>query len=81
MAAGTAVVAAKVGQVEEIIEDGENGFLYSPGDLDEMFNCCQKIVSNPSLKQSVENNAQQLIRNKHTWDHVANTIVDIAKSL
>lgn len=81
MAAGTAVVAAKIGQVEEIVNDGENGFLYSPADLDEMFNCCQKILSNPHLKQSISNNAQQLIREKHTWDHVANTIIDIAKSL
>jgi glycosyltransferase involved in cell wall biosynthesis len=44
------IIASKVaGCVAELVADGENGFVVSPGDVEELADAMRKIVSNPAL--------------------------------
>jgi glycosyltransferase involved in cell wall biosynthesis len=55
---GKVVVASKIGGIPELVEDGINGLLFRPGDVDE---CRKKILTlwnNPKLISSMEHNTQ-----------------------
>lgn len=81
MACGVPVVAARIGQIEDIIVDGENGLLYTPEQLDELADKCTKLIENPSYAHALGVKAQQFIRDTHTWDHNAERIISIFRSL
>ena len=46
MAAGKIVVASNIGGTPEIIENGKNGFLFSPGDNQALYNLLKDIILN-----------------------------------
>jgi glycosyltransferase involved in cell wall biosynthesis len=52
MAAGVPVVACRVGGNGELIRDGENGFLVSPGNADELADRIDQLVRDAELRQS-----------------------------
>jgi glycosyltransferase involved in cell wall biosynthesis len=43
------VIAAKIGGIPELVQDRVNGFLYSPGDVDELASIMQGIVDHPNM--------------------------------
>lgn len=51
MAAGLAVVATPVGAVEDIVSDGETGFLVPPGDVPALRNALSRLVEEPELRR------------------------------
>ncbi|MCS4119419.1 glycosyltransferase family 4 protein [Salinibacter ruber] len=51
MACGRAVVAStKVGGAPDLIEDGENGFLFESDDMDSLTSSLQRLVDDPDLR-------------------------------
>ncbi|MBK26614.1 MAG: glycosyl transferase family 1 [Halobacteriovorax sp.] len=50
-ASGVPVVSTLVGQVPDMIEDGENGFIVEVGDTEAMAKSCLKILNNPELSK------------------------------
>jgi L-malate glycosyltransferase len=52
MAAGVPVVACRVGGNDELIRDGENGFLVSPGNAEELAERVDRLVREPELRKS-----------------------------
>jgi N-acetyl-alpha-D-glucosaminyl L-malate synthase BshA len=50
MACETPVVAAKVGGISEVVEDGESGFLLPLGDVESMAGRTLEILNNPDLR-------------------------------
>jgi len=50
MAAGTPVVAARVGGVPEIVRDAENGLLFSGGDDDALAAAVQRVLTDDALR-------------------------------
>lgn len=51
MAAGLAVVATPVGAVEDIVSDGETGFLVPPGDVAALKDALARLVAEPDLRR------------------------------
>jgi 1,2-diacylglycerol 3-alpha-glucosyltransferase len=49
MACGLPVIAAKAGALEELIQHGENGFLFEPGDVDGMVRYTLEIMRDDAL--------------------------------
>lgn len=47
MALGRAVIATRVGDVEDAVVDGENGILLSPGDVPGLANAIREMVTHP----------------------------------
>lgn len=51
MASGVPVVGARAGGIPDVIADGENGFLFEPGDADELADNIMLLVNDPELRQ------------------------------
>jgi glycosyltransferase involved in cell wall biosynthesis len=58
MAAGVPVAASKVGGIPDLIEDGVNGLLFNPEDPSSMRAAVQRLLENPSLRQSLAERAR-----------------------
>jgi glycosyltransferase involved in cell wall biosynthesis len=61
MAAGVPVLASSVEGVPEIIEDGINGFLVSPGNTEELADRIIFILNDPHLLQNVSEKAKRMV--------------------
>ncbi len=70
MAAGRAVIASRIGQLENLIVHGENGLLYDPGDTDGLTALLRRLHDDPAARQRLGANARETILREHSWDHV-----------
>lgn len=57
MACGIVVVASKIGALPEYIENGQNGFLFSPGNVEEAASVIMKVSSNVTEHARISRNA------------------------
>lgn len=67
MAAGLAVVASRIGQVEEIIRHEETGILIPPGDSTAMANALIDLYRRPERRARLGAAARRAVQ-EHTWD-------------
>jgi glycosyltransferase involved in cell wall biosynthesis len=51
------VIGSRIAGLADVINDGENGFLVSPGDADALSKAMQQLVDNPVLLQKMGQNA------------------------
>jgi len=77
LASGMAVIGTANGGTQEIIQDGQNGFLFPSSDATALAHTIEKIISNPSLLQKVGLSGQ--LTAKKTFDF--NRMVDELESL
>lgn len=81
MACGVPVVAAGLGQIAEVVQDGETGLLYPPGDLDLLTAAVERLLADPALRRRLgEAAAAAIIRGRYTWDHNAARVVELGRS-
>ena len=66
MSMEVAVVASRVGAVPDIINSGNNGFVVSPGSVNEIVESVQKLIDNPKLLLEVKENARRAVEDKYT---------------
>lgn len=78
MAAGLPVVASNIGQIKEIIENGKNGILASPGDSAELALALKMLKRNPDLRKRLGHEAKSTIMKSHTWDKKVKQILSLA---
>jgi glycosyltransferase involved in cell wall biosynthesis len=81
MACGVPTVAARLGQIEEIVRHGETGLLYPPGELDELAAACDGLLSDLALRKRLGQAATEEVHRCYTWDHNAERIVKLVQSL
>ncbi len=75
MAVGLPIVAANVGGIAELIEDGNTGLLIEPYDNpDAYIKALKKMVEDRNLMKKIINNAAEHIRSRHNMD---NFLLDI----
>ena len=81
MACGVPVVAAAVGQIAEVIRDGDTGLLYPPGDLDALTAACARLLADSALCQRLGEAAGAEVHANYTWTRNATRIVELARTL
>ncbi|MEW6637187.1 MAG: glycosyltransferase family 4 protein [Actinomycetota bacterium] len=81
MACGVPVVAASLGQIEEVVRDGETGLLYPPGQQEALFAACDRLLSDPELRHRLGSAAAKEIHARYTWDRNAARVTELAQSL
>ncbi len=81
MACGVPVVAPKLGQIAEILCDGETGLLYPAGDLDALSAGCERLLRQPALRKKVGDAGARVIHERFTWDLNASRIIEWAQRL
>ncbi len=68
MASGAAIVASRAGQVVDVIRDGHNGLLVTPGGVSEMSAALQKLMDDPTLRSRLGQQARQDAVQSHSWE-------------
>ncbi|MGM9869239.1 MAG: glycosyltransferase family 4 protein [Sodaliphilus sp.] len=62
MSYGLAIVASTIGGIPSIVNEGENGYLLSPGDKNKLWTAIQTLIENPELRLQMGNKSQQMIQ-------------------
>lgn len=81
MACGAPVVAAGLGQIPDIVRDGETGLLYPPDEPGALLAACERLLDDPNLRKSLGRAAAKEIHAHYTWDRNAQRVTDLARSL
>lgn len=48
------VIASNIGAIPEFVQEGINGFLFEPGNADNLHDCIMQLISNPQLLNQLE---------------------------
>jgi len=67
LSSGKAVVSSKMGQIGEVIRDGNNGFLCEPDNIPQMNNKIAELIRNPHLIKKVGEQARKDVLKDYTW--------------
>lgn len=59
------VIGSRIGGMPEIIEDGETGFLFEPGNAGELRSKILNLLNNPAKASQMGKNARALVENKY----------------
>ncbi len=78
MAASLPVAASRVGQLESLIRDGENGLLCTPGSVPALTAALERLSSDPALRRCLAEAGRETILRSHTWQKVAERILSLA---
>src|SRR5207248_492010 len=76
-AAGVPVVAAKVGGVPDLVEDGQTGFLCDPLDANSMREAIEKVLSNPGAARDLAVRAKLRARERFHPEVIARRHLEI----
>ena len=79
MAAGRAVVASRIGQLAELIEDGVTGVLCPPGDAGALAAALDRLRGAPGLRARLGEAARAAVRRDHIWAAVVRRILGLAR--
>jgi glycosyltransferase involved in cell wall biosynthesis len=81
MAMGLPVVAARLGQVSQVIEPGRTGWLYPPGDAVALAETMRRVALDADLRHRVGAAARERVVSGYTWRHNARRILGLAEDL
>ena len=76
MAMGRAIVGSELGQVSDILRNGENAITFTPGDVAGLIEAIKIAITDPDLRARIGTNARSDVINKYTWKSNANRIVE-----
>jgi glycosyltransferase involved in cell wall biosynthesis len=81
LACGVPVVAPRLGQIPQLVRDGETGALYRAGDLAALAAACDGLLADPALGRRLGGTAGAEVRERYTWDANASETVALAQEL
>ncbi|MBI4744263.1 MAG: glycosyltransferase family 4 protein [Actinobacteria bacterium] len=81
MAAGKPVIASKVDGVPEVIEDGVNGILVEPENVNQLAESIINLLKNGDLRNRLSVNGRKIVEEKYSWEVVGERYFDLFKSI
>ena len=81
MAAGAALVAARAGAAELVVEDGVTGVLVPPGDADSLVAAIEPLMRDPDAAAAMGVRGRARVVGKFSLDAEADRIVDVYRTL
>jgi glycosyltransferase involved in cell wall biosynthesis len=81
MAMGKGIVASRLGQIGEVLVDGETALLVQPGDVGELAAAILKLVESEELRKKLGARAREVAELEHTWTRNAQRVLEAYKSL
>jgi glycosyltransferase involved in cell wall biosynthesis len=73
------VIASRLGQIAEVIRDGENGLLVEPRDAAALARAIDRLMRDESLRRRLGAGARQTVIERYTWRHNASRVFDAMK--
>jgi glycosyltransferase involved in cell wall biosynthesis len=80
MSSGTAIVASRIGGIQEIIDDGENGMLVPPKDVDSLSNAIIYLLQRERLCKTMGINGRKKVEN-YSWEKIVSMTEETYKDL
>lgn len=77
MAIGKPIIASRLGGLREAIKDGENGFLVTPGSVNEIEKRWRELLLNPKLRNSLGAAARETVFKKYMIDDKVKRLIEI----
>jgi len=77
MASGKAVIATRVGGMQEIVEHGKTGYLCKAGDVDSLVNAMESLINNPELTKKFGTEGKRIAQKKYDWSVVSRQIINV----
>ena len=74
------VISTPVGGIPEVIKDGENGFLFTPGDKDALYNAINNLVADKNQREDMGEKSYKRVQ-QHFPDKVAEILENIYTEL
>lgn len=81
MAAGCPVVAAAVGGIPDVVEDGVNGLLVPAGDVRALERSLANLLSEPGRARAVGGAGRATVARRHTREHAIAAVESVYRSL
>lgn len=81
MAAGLPVVAANACAVREIVKEGRNGYLFSPGDIKELSEKIITILSEGKLRSEMANSSYNIAKDRYDVNKTIAGLLEVYSSL
>ena len=81
MAASRAVVASRVGGIPEIVEDGFEGFLVEPMDVDSLAERCRRLIESPDAARTMGEQARKRVERDFSSTAMADRVASVYKEL
>ena len=81
MASGCVVIGSRAVGVEELIDDGNDGFLFAIGAADSLADRLYKVLSNPVEYQPITAAARQKVLNHYDKKHVSQAYYELFRQL
>jgi glycosyltransferase involved in cell wall biosynthesis len=78
MAAGVPVVGSRIGQVAEVLRDGETGILCPPGDAVALAAALERVMFDGGLRRALAASAREQVLRDHTWEAVVARVLSLA---
>lgn len=79
MAAGKPVVASRVGQIDEMVEDGVSGLLYEAGDSQQLILKASRLIESAALRANIGKQAREFICRNHSWQVNAEKVLGLIR--
>lgn len=79
MSMGLAVVAARLGQTQEVIEHGRTGWLYAADERGELAATLRRLAQEPEARRAAGRAARELVLAEHTWERNAQRVERLAE--
>jgi glycosyltransferase involved in cell wall biosynthesis len=81
LAAGTPVVATRVGGVPDVVVDGEDGFLVEPGDADALAERLERLARDPELRKRLGTAGRDRVLPRYAVDRLVDDVDRLYRSL
>ncbi|OGL41231.1 MAG: hypothetical protein A3C43_03695 [Candidatus Schekmanbacteria bacterium RIFCSPHIGHO2_02_FULL_38_11] len=70
MACGKPVIASKTGGLELIVEDGKTGFLFEPGNVEELMQKLELLLDDENLRNKMGEEGRKRAEELFSWDNI-----------
>jgi glycosyltransferase involved in cell wall biosynthesis len=77
MAVGKPIITSNIGAIPEVMRDGHNGLLVTPGNVDELGRAIIRILSDPLLAKRLGATACKDVI-QYTWENRVSRILEFA---
>src|SRR5262249_15333070 len=81
MAMGKGIVASRLGQIGEVLTNGETALLVEPGDVEALREAIVRLIQDRELREALGAKAREVAEREHTWTHNAQRVLDEFQSL
>jgi phosphatidylinositol alpha-mannosyltransferase len=81
MASGRPVIGSRVGGIPFVIEDGYNGLLVPPGDIEALARACDRMLADDAMAERMGRNGRLLALSRYRWDITTGRYLQLVQSL